>query len=106
MSEVDTSAEAVDRVMFGLRPMNGSNEMDAGVAMIEAIVSERDTLRAQLATARADALEEAADAVHMECWTDGVGGEVTPELMAEQATTSLAITAIRALKETTPQEKK
>ncbi len=54
-----------------------------------------------ISQARSDALDEAIDAVHMECWTDGVGRGVTPELMAEQETTSLAINAIRAIKEAT-----
>jgi len=54
----DTSKEVVENVVFGLRPMNGSNEMDAGVAMIKALEAERDSLRTQLATAlRAIALD-------------------------------------------------
>lgn len=97
MSEVDTSAEAVERVMFGLRPMNGSNEMDAGVAMIEALVAERDTLRAQLATARADALEEAYMAGY------DLAKEWHHDIMPPEEGFK---NYIRALKETTPQEKK
>ena len=34
--------------------------------------------------------------MHEECWTDGYQDNVTPELLAEQATTSLAIRAIRS----------
>jgi hypothetical protein len=43
--------------------------------------------------ARNEALREAADAVHYECWTDGNQDQVTPR----QATTSLAIRAIKDL---------
>lgn len=45
----------------------------------------------------AGAYEAAIGAVHDECWTDGDGGPATDTLLAEQATTSLAIRAIRAL---------
>jgi hypothetical protein len=44
-----------------------------------------------------DALREAVDAVHRECWTDGNQDQVTPELLTEQATTSLAVRAIKEL---------
>jgi len=44
----------------------------------------------------AAAYEDAADKVHEECWTDGYQDNVTSELLAEQATTSLAIRAIRS----------
>ena len=50
---------------------------------------------ADIQATRNQALEEAIDAVHYECWTDGPASET---LLAEQATTSLAISAIRALK--------
>jgi hypothetical protein len=47
--------------------------------------------------ARNEALREASEAVHYECWTDGNQDQVTSELLAEQATTSLAIRAIEGL---------
>ena len=43
----------------------------------------------------AAAYDDAHDAVHYECWTDGDGGSATETLLAEQSTTSLALRAIR-----------
>ena len=50
---ISTSIEDISRVIQRLRPMNGSNEMDAGVALIEALAAERDSLQAQLEFAKA-----------------------------------------------------
>jgi len=44
----------------------------------------------------AEAYEDAADKVHEECWTDGDQDNVTAEVLAEQATTSLAVRTINA----------
>lgn len=44
----------------------------------------------------AAALEDAAFDVHVECWSDGDGGRATDVLLAEKATTVLAIQAIKA----------
>ena len=52
-------------------------------------------LQAELADARNNALDDAVQAVHEECWTDGEDNEIT---RAEQNTVTLAIRAIRALK--------
>jgi hypothetical protein len=50
---ISTNTETISRVIQGLRPMNGSNEMDAGVALIEALAAERDSLQAELDFAKA-----------------------------------------------------
>ena len=55
---------------------------------------EAARLRKQLTEARNDALEEAVQAVHEECWTD----DVHSGSHFEQSTTRMAIRAIRALK--------
>lgn len=51
MTEIDTSTVAIERVCRGLRPVNGSNEMDDGVAIIYALAAERDALRSILQAA-------------------------------------------------------
>ena len=53
-----------------------------------------DNARAGTKAAREDALREAIDEVHQECWTDGPMSET---LMAERSTTALAIRAIQSL---------
>lgn len=68
MSEVDTSAEGAAQKLIAIvnHPYAGHAIMyDCQIATvsfddIRALLAERDTLRAQLATARYDALEEAA----------------------------------------------
>lgn len=48
--------------------------------------------------AGAEAMREAAlDEVHQECWADGNGSSVAEILLVEQATTTLAMDAIRSL---------
>ena len=63
MTKVDTSTVEIRAVIRGLRPMNGSNAMDEGVALIEALAAERDALQAQLTTIAAEARKEALQEV-------------------------------------------
>ena len=81
-----------DGSMSRQRPYPLTNE---AADMIEAQAAQIAALKAQLAKARNDALEEAVQAVHEECWTDGDDNEIT---RAEQNTVTLAIRAIRAMK--------
>ncbi len=43
-----TDDKTIADVIFGLRPLIGSNEMDAGVELIEALAEERKELRQAL----------------------------------------------------------
>jgi len=76
--------------------------------VIEALMAERDTLIAQLATARSDALEEAAQMVDKFLLEQGgsKGGTKTPQGRTAFWFKRKLCERIRALKETTPQEKK
>ena len=114
----DTSAEAVDSSVrkLGLMGLHGHKDLTKALAaerdaLLDTHTDKADAwdmmakknetiaaLRLSLAEARNAALDEAISEVHQECWTDGNGGPATETLLAEQATTNLAIMSIRALK--------
>ena len=102
MTDTDPSAER-DPVRAAIGLLNsmvrgGESHSEESAKVVVAGLVAYDTLRLAVAEARNAALDEAIDEVHQECWTDGTGGPATESLLAEQATTSLAIMAIRALK--------
>jgi len=122
----DTSPEAVERLAWRVHESRAARELRAEAsatlrtlsaenaalrarlatarelrvdasATLRAMCGDNAALRSQLATAREDALREAADEVYLECWTDGSGGPASETLLAEQATTSIAVRAILSL---------
>lgn len=106
MSDVDTSAEAVELFILiqisdiassvGLPVTEDDKDTMVGVAaMLRALLSERDALTAQLAEARDSALEEAEKAVIGEYLE---GESETPDDAAYDRAIADAVIAVRALK--------
>ena len=56
----ETSKDEIEAVVRGLRPMNGANQMDDGVKLIQALAAERDALQATVKDMR-EALEDCCD---------------------------------------------
>jgi uncharacterized small protein (DUF1192 family) len=101
-------ADCAKYLKDGETPRQRLDRDHAGVLSLMAMLAkdrqERDDARAEIArltrdvaAAEAAALERAVDAVHYECWTDGDGNAVIETVLVEQATTELAIRAIRTL---------
>ena len=93
VAELETD---MGKVILNLPPAEGIRAAGPveGVKMLR---KAYETVSRRALAAEAAALERAVEAVHHECWTDGDGGPATDVLLAEQATTTLAINAIRAL---------
>lgn len=100
MSEVDTNSAAVEvlaRIIGGRAPNNSEHDQTRAARTLEALLSERDTLRQQLAEARDSALEEVLDIVSDYPAKQHGDLPLSPHDAAEQAQNEI-FNAIHALK--------